>query len=93
MAPKKLSDKLRVLRQTLSSLRADPEEGEYNDAENNPPLNLEGALNPTFDPIVDSPASKGKSSASSSASTREENITVRDFYILEKQANHGEQLR
>jgi hypothetical protein len=94
MAPKtKLSDKLRALRRSLSPSHRDPEEGEFSDEENNPPLNQEGALNPTFDPIVASPASKGKSQASSSATTREENITARDVYILEKQANQEEQLR
>ena len=92
MAPKKLSDKLRDLRRSLSPSHADPEVGEFSDEENNPPLNQEVALNPTFDPIVASPASKGKSSASSSATTLEENITARDVYILEKQANQEEQL-
>ena len=91
MAPKKITDHLRVARQ--SSLPEGFEEGNYSDAENNPPLNQEGALNPTFDPIIASPSGKGKSSASSSAATREENITARDVYILEKQANQEEQLR
>jgi hypothetical protein len=49
MAPKKITDQLRVARQ--SPLSASPEEGNYNDPEN-PPPNQEGALNPTFDPIV-----------------------------------------
>ena len=91
MAPKKITDHLRVARQ--SPLPEGPEEGEYSDAENNPPLNQEGALNPTFDPIIASPSGKGKSSASSSAATREEHITAGDVYILEKQAIQEEQLR
>jgi len=69
MAPKKITDHLRVARQ--SPLPEGPEEGDYNDAENNPPLNKEGALNPTFDPIVASPSGKSKSPASSSATTFE----------------------
>ena len=86
MAPKKISDQLRVARQ--SPLPASPEEGDYSDAENNPPLNQEGALNPTFDPIIASPSSKGKGQASSSTTTRDEHIAAsRDLYILEKQAN------
>ena len=95
MAPKtKLSDKLRALRRSLSPSHGDPEEGEFSDEENNPPLNQEGALNPTFDPIVASPSGKGKSQASSLTTTREQHIAAsRDLFILEKQANQEEQLR
>jgi hypothetical protein len=56
MAPKKITDQLRVARQ--SPLPESPEEGDYSDVENTPPLNQEGALNPTFDPIVASPPRK-----------------------------------
>jgi hypothetical protein len=48
MAPKKITDNLRVARQ--SPQPEGPEEGDYSDAENNPPLNQEGAMKPTFDP-------------------------------------------
>ena len=82
MVPKKITGQLRVARR--SPLPESPEEGEYNDAENKPPLNQDGALNPAFDPIVASPSNKGKISAASSATTREENATTRDVYIFEK---------
>ncbi len=85
MAPKKISDQLRVARP--QSPLPSPEEGDYSDGENNPPLNQEGALNPTFDPIIASPSGKGKGQASSSTSTREENAASRDLFILEKHAN------
>jgi hypothetical protein len=91
MAPKKISDQLRVARQ--SPLPASPEEGDYSDAENNPPLNQEGALNPTFDPIIASPSGKGKGQASSSTTTYDSNAAARDNFILEKQAGQEEQLR
>jgi len=92
MAPKEITDHLRVARQ--SPLPEGPEEGDYNDAENNPPLSHKGALNPTFDPIIASPSGKGKSPASSSARIFENSsATARDNFILEKQAGHQEQLR
>jgi hypothetical protein len=65
MAPKKLIDQPQVSRQSL--LHANTEEENYCDAENNLPLNQEGALNPMFDPIVASPSGKGKSQASSAS--------------------------
>ncbi len=92
MAPKKISDHLRVAR-PQSPLPASPEEGDYSDAENNPPLYQEGALNPTFDPIIAAPSSKGKGQTTSSTSTREQNAASRDLFILEKQANQEEQLQ
>jgi hypothetical protein len=95
MAPKKLSDKLRALRRSLSFSHADPEEGKYIDEDNNPPLNQEGALNPTFDPIVASPAIKGKSLASSSAATIYENseAAARNNFTLETQEEQKKQLQ
>jgi hypothetical protein len=95
MASKKLSDKLRALRRSLSPSHADPEEGEYNDEENNPPLSQEGAFTPTFAPIVSSPASKGKNSASSSTSTIYENseAAARNNFILERHEEQDKQLQ
>jgi len=91
MAPKKLIDQLRVSRQ--SPLHADPEEGNYNDAENNPPLIRQGELSPTFDHIVASPSDKRKSPASSSATNYEHSeAAARDSFILEKHAVQVEQL-
>ena len=92
MAPKKITDHLRVARQW--PLPEYPEGGNYNNPEHNPPLNQEGALNPTFDPIVLSPSGKGKSSASSSATNFENSQdAARDNFIPEKQRGHEDQLR
>ena len=91
MAPKKLIDHLRVSRQ--SPLHADLEEGNYSEAESNSPLNQEGPLNPTFDPIVASLCGKKKRQALSSSNNKNSEAGALDNLILDRQERHDKHLQ
>ena len=92
MAPKRSAEQ-RVRRSSIRDLEEEESNKSEEEEEFDPPLNQEG-LNPTFDPVVGPQTSKDNSSASASAQeVADISISDRDVFILEKQAQHEEQLR